>query len=58
MYFGLNLTHLTMLGPLNTQYLSNITDNVGLVSTVVSNDRAKRHEVAQGDREVFASLNF
>ena len=34
------------------------TDNVGLVSTVASNDRAKRHEVAQGDREVFASLNF
>ena len=57
MYFGLHLTHLTMLGPLNIQYLSNITDNVGLVSTVVSNDRAKSQEVPQGDRTGFASLN-
>ena len=39
-----------MLRPLNIQYLSNITDKVGLVSTVASNDRAKSHEVAQEDR--------
>ena len=46
-----------MLRPLNVQYLSNITDKVGLVSTLASNDRVKSQEVAQGDRTGFASLN-